>query len=574
MTTKSDPTTPATPATPTTPATPVAPTTRQAGPPPDGDTGFVRHAVVVAGFTLASRLTGLVRDAVLAALLGLSTVADAFFLGFLVPNLFRRLFGEGALAAAFIPHYSDVHRQDAERARRFASLALALLTLVLVTITLLGEASLAAMLAWGDWDATTALALRLMMLMLPYMPLVCVAALLAAVLQVRGRFGPPAAAPVILNLFMITAAAAAALAAADAERIAHAVALGVLVAGVVQVVWLVLAARAHLARHRPLADLWPPLRSTLVLMLPMIAGLAVFQLNALLDSLIAFGFSPRTTGAARFTLGPWSLPYPIEPGSVGALQWAQRLYQFPLGVFGIAVATAIFPALASAAKGEPDAGAGDDFLAILQRGLRLTVFIGLPASAGLMLLALPAVRVIYERGAFHADDSARVAAILVGYAASVWAYSMMHLLARAYHARKDARAPLYASLAAVGFNLLLNLVLIWPLGAAGLAWSTALSAVIHLLILLAIIGRHVDGGVRTLLAPAVWRSWARTAALTAGMALTLVLGLAVVDPATLGPAGVALLLALAVAGGAALFFAAARLTGAEELTWLLNRERR
>ena len=152
-----------------------------------------------------SRLLGLARDAVLAACFGMTTLADAFWIGFLVPNLFRRLFGEGALTAAFIPVYTDWRQKDPVVARRLASLCVGLLLVVLSVVTLVGEAVLAS-LSDQPWSADTHLAIRLTMIMLPYMPMICVAALLGGILQVHGRFGPPAAAPIVLNLVMIGAA--------------------------------------------------------------------------------------------------------------------------------------------------------------------------------------------------------------------------------------------------------------------------------------------------------------------------------------------------------------------------------
>ena len=482
--------------------------------------GFVRDAAVVSGLTLLSRVTGLVRDAVLAAVLGLSWVADAFFLAFLIPNLFRRLFGEGALTAAFIPQYTKLLERDPSLARRFASLNLGLLTLGLGLLTLLGEAVLWGLASLGGWSEKSSLAIRLTMVMLPYMPLICLVALVGGVLQVHRRFGPPAAVPVVLNLVMIAAAAWAGWDAADvggefSQRwVAWVTAWSVVGAGGLQVVWQV----AALGRVEALTLRWGgtggATRAMLRMMGPMVLGLAVFQVNALLDSLIAFGLSAGDGGgsakpqAMGFEVLGRVVAYPIDSGAVAALQWAQRLYQFPLGVFGIAIATAIFPALAGAAAregaregGGSEAGtgrlksarlgeSGEGFVEIVRRGLRLTVFIALPAGVGLILVREPLVRTVYERGQFDAADSVRVASILAGYAASIWAYAMTHVLTRAFYAREDAATPLRVSLAMVGLNLVLNLTLIWPLGAAGLAWSTAISGAGQAGLLVWVLGRR------------------------------------------------------------------------------------
>ncbi len=560
-------------------APPADASSASAGEPPRGDaaaldeSAFIGHAKLVSLLTLLSRLTGLLRDAVLAAVLGMTAVADAFFIGFLVPNLFRRLFGEGALTAAFIPHYTEALKQDRELARRLASLCIAALAVFLAALTLIAEAILAAMLMWGAWAQETVLALRLTMLMLPYMPLICLVALIGGVLQVHGRFGPPAAAPVLLNLAMMAGAAVAAWQGGE-EPIGRAgvsiLALSVLGAGLFQLIWQLTA----LSRLEPLtmnfSGAAAHLKRIAVMMLPMLLGLAVFQLNAFFDSLLAFALAPRGDRDTLWLLGR-EVACPVEPGSVAALQWAQRLYQFPLGVFGIAVATAIFPALARAAQGGEAAGPRQDgdgeFAAILRRGLRLTMFIGLPASVGLLLVGLPLSRLIFERGHFELADSLRVATILAGYASAVWAYSMMHVLTRAFYAVKDPRTPLRISLVMVALNVSLNLVLIWPLGAAGLAWSTAITATVQVVVLSIALRRHVPGPVDG----DVVAAWARCGLLCAVMAVVLLPVLLYFDPASLTRGGSAALLGAMVLGGGGLYLLGARVLGLAELSWLLRR---
>lgn len=576
------------PTTPNANAAAVAPTGPNANPEgQDASSRFVGHAVLVSALTLLSRLTGLARDAVLAAAFGLSTVADAFFIGFLVPNLFRRLFGEGALTAAFIPNYTELRERDPELARRFASLVLTLLTVLLLAITGVAELGL-----W--WAASTmdpertgkaALALHYTRIMLPYMPLICLVALAGGVLQVHKRFGPPAAAPLVLNAVIIAATLFAtrgfSAPGVPEEQVGTTVALGVLVAGVLQLAWQLIVMHRTCGLTRCFAGVGPQVRTMLVMMGPMVLGLAVFQINAFMDALIAFFFAPpegAPPGSVVSLLG-WSFEAPLRNGDVAALQWSQRLYQFPLGVFGIAIATAIFPALSAAAakmagndNAEPPAAppASTEFAAILRQGLRLTVFIGLPASVGLLLVRVPLARVVYERGAFGLDDALRVATILAGYATSVWAYSMMHTVTRAFYALKDATTPLKVGLCMVALNLTLNLTLIWPLGAAGLAWSTAVSAMLQVVVLVLLIRRRVPGPVdRT-----VVRSWARTALASAVMAGVLWPVLWWLDPAVQSRGASAALLFGATAAGAAIVLAVAKVAGAEELQWLKRRRNR
>jgi putative peptidoglycan lipid II flippase len=533
---------------------------------------FVSHAMVVTVFTLLSRMTGLVRDAVLAAAFGVGAVSDAFLAGFLVPNLFRRLFGEGALSAAFIPHYTQLLKNDPLVAKRFASVCLTLLVVGLSGLTLVGEWVMWAVLKNAELSADSSLTIRLAMIMLPYMPLICVVALIGGILQVHGRFGSPAAVPVILNLVMIgfTWWAVWGMNGSGDEQAmrgaTYIVAVGVIVAGVLQVGWQGVGLLRLTGLTFDFAGTGGALASTLRMMLPMVLGLAVFQINAFLDTLIALGLSPKDGVEAKLQLFGWVTDYPIQTGAVAALQWSQRLYQFPLGVFGIAIATAIFPALAHAVT-EGSEDAGERFRTILRHGLRLTFFIGLPASVGLVLLREPIVRMVYERGEFGAEDSARVARILAGYATSIWAYSMMHVLTRAFYAMKDSATPLKISMAMVAINLGLNLTLIWPLGAAGLAWATATTAAGQVVCLLVAIRkkvvRPVDGYVLG--------GWGMTGVLTLVMAAVLLPAGMMLEHAQLSAWTHAAALLGLVAAGMMIVLGGAKLMGMEELKWLKRR---
>ena len=550
--------------------------------PDGGPRGFLRHAAVVSALTFASRLLGLVRDRVMGGVFGTSPWHAAFIVGFIVPNLFRRLFGEGALTAAFVPHYARLVETDPALARRFAARCVAGLTVALAALTLMGEAGLWIALqtdaAVGSDKASAAL--RMTAIMLPYMPLVCGVAFLGAILQVHRRFGPAAAAPVVLNVLMIGAAIGAGLL-SHPTRDPHGVTLvaaAVLIAGVVQLAWLARAVRTTApldprgaTLRDPAASV--PVRAMLRTMAPMVIGLGVFQINTLLDQLIAYTLAaPADAGpSARLYFPIWTgwapTAYPIQTAAVVPLNFAQRLYQFPLGVFGIALATAIFPALARAAAAFPTktaAPADSDFADTLRRGLRLSLLIGLPSAAGLVVLATPICRVVFETGAFTTHDAARTAAVLTGYAAGLWAYTLIHVLTRAFYALDDAKTPLRISLGLVGFNLTLNLTLVWPLGVAGLAWSTAVSGSLQAVLLTALLHRRVAHPVDR----AVLTSWARTTLLVAVMTAGLWLALRGVDPLTLSRTACAGLVAAAMAGSAALVAAGAWALRMPELGWL------
>ncbi|MEM6392417.1 MAG: murein biosynthesis integral membrane protein MurJ [Planctomycetota bacterium] len=534
---------------------------------------FLHHATTVAALTAASRLTGLARDAVLAAAFGLGLVADAFFLGFLIPNLFRRLFGEGALTAAFIPNYTNLKQADPAAAARFAKLCVAGLAAVTGVLVILGELAVFLLMQHDGWSEKGQLALLYTAVMLPYLPLVCGVAFLAAVLQVHGRFGPGAAAPVLLNLAMIAAATLGIATSRDQPHAATLIAVAVVLAGLGQLAWLFFTTRKHLTAGGPgFADTKAPLKKTALMLGPMLLGLAVFQLNALFDALLAFFLAPPSPDQTTTTLAGYTFEAPVQTGAVAALQWAQRLYQFPLGVFGIALATAIFPALAAAAAKKPtlsERGSSPQsptFLTTLHQGLRLTAFIAVPASVGLLLVREPLTAVIYQRGQFTDADTARVAAIVAGYALAVWAYAFMHLLTRAFYALHDAKTPLRVSLAAVALNLTLNLLLIWPLGTPGLALSTAIAAVFQAFLLLYFLHRKLEGPV---LPHDVRFSLAKTCLASAMIAVPV--GLLPTALQMQGLESSWLILAAQVVAGLIAFPSAATLLRMPELTWLLKR---
>jgi len=531
---------------------------------------FVGHAVLVSALTLLSRITGLLRDCVMAAAFGVGPISAAFYLAFLVPNLFRRLFGEGALSSAFIPVYTRLAQSDARAGSQFATTIVALAATVLTGVVLAGESILAWLLTQENLDADTALAIRLCMIMLPYMPLICLVAVLGAVSQVHGRHGPPAALPIVLNVTWIAGAVGGIAAVRDEYHAGVSaifiVAVSVLLAGVLQLLIQLFATLRVDRPALPSRATIGPLRDVLVTMGPMLLGLAVFQINVLLDGGIAFFLSPREGADPTIHLFGHVLNLPVEVGGIAALHWAQRLYQFPLGVFGIAIATAIYPAMVSAATARTHnpASNADPLADIVRRGLRLTVFIGLPASAGLALLHQPVVQLVYQRGAFSLEDATLVATILTGYASAIWAYTLTHVITRAFYAAGRAGEPVRISVMMVALNVGLNFVLVWPLRAAGLAWSTAVCAVIGVILLLwrlrGIVHKPVDGAVQA--------SWIRSALATAIMGAALGPPLLLVDATAWGPAGGAVFTASLVLGGATVYLLAARVMRCEELTWL------
>ncbi|MAV55671.1 MAG: murein biosynthesis integral membrane protein MurJ [Phycisphaerae bacterium] len=416
---------------------------------------------VVSALTLGSRCTGLLRDAVFARSFGVGGVADIFFLAFQIPNLFRRLFGEGALSAAFLPMYAERFRQDRGSAARFAaagiSAGIALLTILIAVLELV----LCAQQPEGE---NLKLAASLLQIVLPYAPLVCLVALLGAVLQVRGRFAPTAAAPAILNLALVISILSAPT--EDIEAKMHRAAWSVLIAGLLQVAWSVSVLGSQ-PFAKPDSKAWHEAKVLAKRAVPVGMGLSVLQVNILTDTLLASW--PALFGATIF-----GIAYPLEEGANAAISLASRLYQFPLGVFGIAVATAAFPRL-SQTKENPEA-----FQDTLRTALGMALFVGLPASIGLCVVATPMVRTVFEGGVFEATDAPRVARLLWTYGPGIWAMSCVHVLVRACYAKGDRRGPVRIGMLVVGTNLLLNIILIWtPLEEAALGLTTSVGSAVQ-----------------------------------------------------------------------------------------------
>lgn len=545
------------------------------------DSGFGRQVRTVSGLTLLSRMTGLGRDAALARVLGVGPVADAFLFAFMVPNLFRRLFGEGALSAAFLPVYARLLGRDPEAGRLLGRRVIGGMVIAISLLVLLAEAAL--LLAWQFGEG--GLAARLAMVLLPYAPMVCAVAILGAMLQVRGRFGPTAAAPLLLNGIMIAVLILPARQLADdPPRHAGLLALAVVLAGTLQVLWSIAALRASDPPATPdhagaaadtagdvAAD--PPAmlarrgaRDVARHAVPMIIGLGALQLGTLMDGLIASW--PSVVGPTVF-----GIEHPLAPGAMTTVTLAQRLYQFPLGVFGIAVATAIFPLLARRAAAGDRPGVRD----AVREGIRLVAFVGLPASIGLALVREPLVATLFQGGDFTAADTARAAPVVAAYGLGVWAYSAVHVLARAFYALELPRIPVRIALIALAVGLVLNLILIWtPLREAGLAAATAIGSVLQMMLLLRALGPRL--GDERIVDPETRRSLARSGGLALAMGLA-VAGLDVVagEPiatAVGGWTGHVLRLLLLVITGAMVFGGGAVALRAPELRLLLGRPAR
>lgn len=511
------------------------------------------------GVTLLSRVGGLVRDVLLVYIFGNSAVGSSFVAGFAIPNMFRRLFGEGALSAAFIPEYTAAEKEGAPAANAFASLTVLWLGVLTGGLTVLIEAGLLVALFLLPADADRQLSIRLIMLMLPFMPLICVTAILAGMLQVHGRFGPSASGPLVLNGFIVAVGLWHVARGSHGGMVeAYALGTATVLSGLTQAVWFAWLLRRHIRWTRVIAGTRTRAVRMTRRMGPVLVGLGTLQVNAFIDQIIAMWpiwVGPTLLGFA----------YPLDKSSGIILAASQRLYQFPLGVFGVAVATAAFPMLSRHASDGPL------FAGTLRRGFRLSLYIGVPASIGLMLVRDDMVRALFRvtsQSGFDEDGLRRAGLVVLGYAPGIWAYSLNQVLTRAFYAKGDTATPMRVALGMVGLNLALNLGLIWPLGEAGLAWSTSFCAALQCVILGRLCRRLLPEGERLLDRP--------TGTAAARIAVTgLAMGAVVLAADAALPAraswawNVAGVVALTGIGGV-VYAGASLVLGLPELRWLLG----
>jgi putative peptidoglycan lipid II flippase len=477
-----------------------------------------RNLRLVSAFTILSRVLGLIRDAAMAARFGNGPLLDAFTLAFRIPNLARALLGEGALATAFLPAFLTArNEQGRDAAQRLAVAVLMALVSTLTALVVLAELAL-----WGlgravAWPVDAERLRQLLMILTPYVGLICVTSQLSAILHADGRFGIPAVLPMVLNLVWLIGLWAVVPMYVSPDSQLAAMAWCVVVAGGLQLLLPLAAVRA--AGYRYSADWrqsWNGVRTIVRHMLPVVGGLMITQINVLLDSLIAWGFAPPASGPQTMAwLG--NVAYPLAPGTASALYFGQRLYQFPLGVFGVALGTVLFPLLAEHAQRGDRVRLRDDF----SLGLRLVAAIGIPASAGLMILARPLAAACFQYGAFDADDADETATMIAAYGSGVWAYCGILIVHRGFYALGDRLTPMRVGLAAVTLNLITSLLSIWIVAGVGLAASTAMVSMLQCLTVGWLFRRKIGGVNGRGVAVAVVKALTATTAMAFATWLTL-----------------------------------------------------
>lgn len=435
--------------------------------PPPASLG--RQLGTVGFWTLCSRVTGLLRDMVIAHYFGASAVADAFYVAFRIPNLLRRLLAEGALTMAFVPIYAEYRRESPEAAQRAANTiftALFLLLLLLVGLGIVFSPLLVRLTAYGFADQPDKfwLTVDLTRIMFPYLLLVSLMALMMAILNSWRHFWAPAAAPVLLNLGLIGGAVVASL---WFPEPAFGLAVGVLAGGVMQMLLQVPPLLRRGVMPRLTASLrHPALRQLVRIMIPAAFGGAVYQLNVLLVTLFA-SFLPD--------------------GSVSYLWYADRITEFPLGIFAVAIATVTLPRLSD----HQQDGQLQAFRDTLNLSLRAVLALALPSMVGILVLATPIVRLLFEGGAFTAASTAGTVGALWFFAAAIPFVSVMRNIVPAFYAMKDAKTPVRLAVVGLVTNVGAAFVLMPLMQHRGLALAMALASTVHCVALVIALRRRI-----------------------------------------------------------------------------------
>jgi putative peptidoglycan lipid II flippase len=439
---------------------------------------LAKSAGTVGLAVMSSRILGLVRDQVMAGMFGTTMAHDAFNIAMRVPSLVRDLFAEGAMSAAFIPTFTRYWKEHGQAAAwRLGNLvlnALVLVTGVLVILGMIFAEPLLSLLpdefSGPGGQAQLTLTVQIARIVLPFLTLVAVAVALGGMLNSLRRFFVPAMSPAIYNVGVIfSAVAIIPLCEPLGWPKIFGIAIGTLIGGLGQIVVQLPLLRREGFRYQPVLSFRDPgMREILLLMGPGTLGLAASQVNLIVNTYLAVGEGE---------------------GAVTALQLAFRLMYLPIGLFGVSVATAAIPEIAR----QVNAGALIEVRRIVSSSLRMMLMLSVPATVGLMVLAVPIVELIFQRGEFNADSTRMTALALLGYAPGLIGYSAVKIASPTFYAMKDARTPVLISLATIVLNLALNLTLVRAMSFQGLALGTAIAALFNAVCLFWFLSRRIDG---------------------------------------------------------------------------------
>jgi putative peptidoglycan lipid II flippase len=415
--------------------------------------------------TLVSRVLGLVRDVVVANLMGAGASADVFFFANRIPNFLRRLFAEGAFSQAFVPVLTEYQQQqDVDEVRDLIARVSGTLGFIVTIVTLIGVVAspLVAMLFGAGWfidwlhdgpdGAKFELASMLLRVTFPYLWFITFTGLSGAILNSYGRFAVAAFTPVFLNVAIIIAALFLSPRLAEPEL---GLAWGVFFGGMIQFLFQIPFLLKMNMLQRPKWG-WnhPGVTRIRTLMIPALFGVSVSQINLLLDTFIA-----------SF----------LATGSISWLYYSDRLLEFPLGIFGIAIATVILPSLSK----RHVQSEGQGFSQTMDWGVRMICLLGIPAMTGMMVLGAPMLQVLFMRGAFSENDVLQASYSLMAYSSGLLFFMLVKVLAPGYYARQDTRTPVRYGIIAMALNMLFNIIFVFQFSYVGLAMATALSAMVN-----------------------------------------------------------------------------------------------
>lgn len=437
---------------------------------------LARNTAVIGGLTLISRLLGFCRDLLLAAALGAGPVADAFYAALRFPNLFRRLFAEGAFSQAFVPVYSKTLAEQGEKAAdTLASEALAVLlvaTSIITAIAILGMPwiNLVLFAGYADDPETFGLATLLTQLTMPYLVAISAATLFAGALNARGRFFAAAAAPSLLNISLLIGVW---FFRNDQAMAAYAAATAVTISGALQAIWVALGARRSGVKTRPSAPkLTPNVMRLLALAAPAAIAGGALQINVMISQILAS----------------------LEEGAISLLNFADRLYQLPLGLIGVAVGVAMLPRLSRLVAAGDQAGARG----AMDEAVNLSMAFTLPSAAAMMAAPGFLLEGLFARGAFTAEDANNCALALFHYGWGVPAFVLAKIYAPGFFAREDTKAPMRFALISMGLNIVLGAAFFFALratgvaGFPGLAIATTLAAWVNVILMIGALARRGD----------------------------------------------------------------------------------